>query len=132
MTNRTTDKQGNKIEAVHLNHNVELFLKLQAESRRRNLGTIRKLSRELHINRKRGKHLYRKLEAYGFNYFVLSNAKLFDTIVLEDEWRKWKIGRQWVLDNGKFLNHKKEGFELQIFISLDQLAPFGVEAAPTF
>jgi len=69
----------------------------------------------------RDKHLFRKLNAYGLNYLFLSILP-GDTEVIVDEMDgdMYKSTVKEILQNGTFLNFKKEGYELQIFMPLDQ------------
>ena len=65
--------------------------------------------------------------AYGFNHYVLANAVTFDRVVIEDEYSKWSVPREYILTNGQYLHFKNNGgFELQIFIGLDKLEAFEV------
>ena len=66
----------------------------------------------------------RSVNGYGFNHRLIADSKLFDTICLSDENSDWQIPKQFILDNGAFLNFNKQGFELQIFIGLYNIEQF--------
>ena len=50
--------------------------------------------------------------------------KQFNTIRLQDEFNRWTIPLQYILENGEFLFFKEQGFEKQIFISLNKIEQF--------
>lgn len=105
---------------------IHLKLKLK-EDKLRLIGTVTKSTRTIVMTRKRGIHLYRKINGYGFNHYVLKNAYTFDMIRLSDDTGShWKIPVSYILENGSFLNFQKVGFELQQFVSLEQIEQFRV------
>ena len=96
-------------------------------SKPRRIGTITKSTRTIAVRRVRSKHLFRKFNAYGFNDYILRNQTTFDWIRLsDDEGNHWKIPVKFVMEHGKYLNFKEQGFELQRFVSLDQIEQFRV------
>lgn len=123
------DEQGhNRIIMHHSEKTVVLYIKLQSEGgRSRKVGVITKSTKTLKITRKRDKHLFRKLNAYGFNEYVLANGKSFDKIWLKDDFNEWKIPVDFILKEGEYLNFKAQGFELQKFISLEKIEQFKVK-----
>lgn len=114
----------NKIVMRSDNKVQTLYLKLKSENRKRLLGAVTISTRTMRVRRNRSEHLYRIGNAYGFNHYVLSTTKRFDTINLSDEFEDWKIPVKFILENGKILFHKQQGFELQIFVSLEQIQQF--------
>ncbi len=124
ITKQIVDSTGNKIIASNNGSRIKVLLKLQNELRSRLLGYINIKSKSIKIIRKKDLHLLRKNNSYGFNHTLLSDAKTFNKILLKDEVNSWKIPTQFILDNGKFLFFKEQGFERQIFISLDELNQF--------
>lgn len=113
------DVSGNKI--VNVGGNIFLYL---ASGGKRLVGELLEGQRVLRVTRKRGKHLLRKANAYGFNHFILSNAKKFDTVLLVDDFGAYRIPRQYILEHGEFLWFKEQGFEKQIFLTLDKIIDF--------
>jgi hypothetical protein len=119
------DANGNQLIIDHYPLHANIKLKLGSETRSRNIGTIDFEKRTLSVRRQREAHLFRKMNAYGLNHYILKEAKLFDNVVLKDEKQEWAIPREFILDNGKFLNFSNHGgFELQIFIPLDLINQF--------
>jgi hypothetical protein len=119
------DGNGNKLIIDHFPAHALIKLKLASENRQRVIGTLDIVNRALYITREKSKHLFRKLNAYGMNHYILKEAKLFDTIILNDETATWDIPREFILNNGKFLNFSNHGgFELQIFINLSDIETF--------
>ena len=124
VTKQISDSAGNKIIASNNGDRIKVLLKLNSELRSRLLGYVNIKSKSIKIIRKKEVHLLYKNNSYGFNHTLLADAKTFDKILLKDELNSWKIPTQFILDNGKFLFFKEQGFERQIFISLEQLNQF--------
>lgn len=121
------DEGRNKVHTKSTAKTMALSLQLESEgSRIRRIGVITKSTKTLVIKRRRADHLFIKGNAYGFNEHILKNAKLFNTIRLSDEFHEWKIPVEFILKEGKHLNFKQQGFELQLFVSLEQLGPYRV------
>ena len=118
------DAGKNKIQTTTTDKTITIHLQLVGESRKRKVGTITKSTKTLAITRKRFKHLFIKGNAYGFNEYILANAKLFDKIKLKDELCEWKIPVKFILENGSYLMFKQQGFERQLFVSLTQIDEF--------
>jgi hypothetical protein len=114
----------NKIQTTTTDKTITIHLQLAGESRKRKVGTITKSTKTFAISRKRSKHLFIKGNAYGFNEYILANAKLFDKIKLKDEFCEWKIPVQFILQKGSYLMFKQQGFEKQLFVSLSQIDEF--------
>jgi hypothetical protein len=91
------------------------------------IGTVTKSTKTIRMKRKRSIHLFKKYNAYGFNDYILREAKQFDKIRLSDEYADWKIPVKYILENGKYLNFKQQGFELQRFVTLDELEQFRIK-----
>lgn len=106
---------------------IQLSLKLKSENKLRRIGTVTKSTKTIDIKRKRGKHLHIKSNSYGFNYEVLNNKKSFDTVRLSDEISDWKIPLDFIMKNGKFLYFLQQGFEKQIFVTLEQIEQYRVK-----
>jgi hypothetical protein len=123
---RMKDEFGNELISEQNNDTILLHLALKEENyRNRKLGTISKNKRVFEVKRERSKHLFNKMNGYGFNYHVLKNAQAFDNVLLKDEFSTWLIPREFILDNGKIMNFKNNGgFELQIFVSLEKIQQF--------
>ena len=128
------DDEGKNSVVMHQSgKTVVLYLKLESEGKRkRKIGTITKSTKTMKITRNRGKHLFNKMNAYGFNEYILSNAKTFDKIWLKDEFQEWKIPVSFILEHGKYMNFKTQGFELQKFVSLTQIHQFLVDKKTRF
>lgn len=106
---------------------IQMKLKLKGDKLRL-IGMITKSTRTIVMTRKRGVHLHRISNSYGFNHYILENAFTFDTIRLsDDKGGNWKIPRQYILDNGSYLHFKSQGFEKQLFMKLEQLEQFKVK-----
>lgn len=118
------DDFGNIIYFSNNGKRINVSLKLVAEDKRRRIGSINISNKTIQIRRNRYKHLFRKGNAYGFNTFLLSNAKKFDKIRLIDDIDEFLIPVSFVLENGFYLDFKSQGFELQTFININDLYQF--------
>ena len=127
-----TDKFGNRLiverSKFHSQMYIDLYLKLPAEKYRRGIGRINVNSRQLHLHRSVQKHLLNKANAYGFNHYILSEGTLFDDVVIHEEEtsRIYLVNKQFLLNEGMFLHFKQQGFERQIFATLEWLNHYEV------
>jgi hypothetical protein len=118
MKNSSTiipDKNGN---SIIISGNV-ISLKLNSTTKAREIGVMNLQEKYLAVNRDREKHLFRKNNSYGFNHYILANAKKFDKIKLSDNYGTWLIPIKLILEKGSFLHFDIQGFERQIFLPLD-------------
>lgn len=122
-----SDDSGNLLKCINNGKRIIIWLKLASEKRHRKLGTINLKQKTLQIERNRSRHLMRKFDGYGFNHKLIADSKLFDTVRLTDDFSEWKIPKKFILDNGMFLNFKGQGFEVQIFVTLNQIEQFKKE-----
>lgn len=117
----------NKLMVKQNDKLIILTLKL-GNLKPRRIGTVTKSTRTIEMRRKRGIHLFRNGNAYGFGYYVLKNQTSIDYIRLSDDTGcHWKIPVPYLLAKGKFLHFKNQGFELQKFLSLEDLKQFEVQ-----
>ena len=113
----------------HKNYNF--FLRLKSERKPRELGfvsTDANWNKVFITKRSKSQHLFRKFNAWWFNYQVLNYlVNTFWKINLQvDEKEEWKTYVYNWFDKEKFeeykkkyiLNFKQQGFELQVFIPL--------------
>jgi len=126
-TKHLNDNQGNNLIIRRKGKFVTLFLRLGSETFNREIGKINTDTKVLHIKRNKGKHLFRKFNAYGLCYQVIEDGKLFNKIRIKDEDSEWLIPKDWIVDNKdkKFLHFKGSGgFELQVFLPLEEIEQF--------
>jgi len=110
------DQYGNKILVDYATNSI--YLKLAKDNRRRLIGVMEPAGGSLFVKRSRFKHVLRKAQAYGFNDYVLRNAKKFNKIILEDEGGRYELPIALIIEKGQYLFFKEQGFEKQIFLSL--------------
>lgn len=123
-----SDEQGNLVRCINNGRKIALSLKLKENPKPRKIGSIVISTKTLEVKRSRDKHLFRKNNSYGFNYKILKDAKLFDSVRLSDEQSEWLIPKTFILENGSFLHFKENGgFERQIFVEIDKLDRFKKE-----
>jgi len=120
------DDGGNKLQ-IKQNDKLIILTLLLKDDKPRRIGTVTKSTRTIEMKRKRGVHLFRKGNAYGFCHYVLNNQTTVDWVRLSDDTGgHWKIPVKFILDNGRFLFFKEQGFEKQLFVSLEELEQFKV------
>lgn len=95
-----------------------------AEKRKRHIGDIIKGTGYIRMTRERSKHLMKKMNAYGFNNYILREAKRFQRVILSDEYGTYEIPRTIFFTEGTYKEFKHEGFETQIFLSLDVIRKY--------
>ena len=118
------DSFGNAIIVRRGGNTLRLSIRLSKSPKERKIGEIDMPTRTLTVTRNREKHLLKKGNAYGLNHKLIADATRFDTVRIIDDFGRWDVPREFILENGKFLLFAKQGFELQIFISLEQIAQF--------
>lgn len=122
------DAGKNKLLIKHTDKTITVFIHLESEgTRKRKIGVVTKSTKTISIFRTREEHLFRQGNAYGFNEYVIRNQTSFDKISLFDGVEYWKFTVDFLLKNGKYLMFKEQGFERQLFLSLEQLAPYKIK-----
>ena len=116
-----TDSNGNRIVVAD---SGVVMLHLSGSKKPRNIGMIDRKTRIVQMKRTMDEHLMRKNNSYGFNHFLLSNAKTFDSVSLEDDYGSYLIPIKFILEYGSFLHFKEKGFETQIFLNINYLRKF--------
>lgn len=92
----------NKMIMHHSDKTIVLYIQLQAgRGRKRKIGVVTKSTETIIIKRNREKHLFRKMDAYGFNQYILENTKSFKTVWLKDDFSDWKIPVSFILQIGR-------------------------------
>lgn len=120
-----SDEFGNLLISRNNGRRVLVSLKLVSEDKARRIGTINIAQKTIDMERNRAIHLFRKSNSYGFNHNLLKKTLLFDKVRLRDDQNEWLIPKDFILENGHFLNFKNQGgFELQIFLPLNIMEQF--------
>lgn len=110
------DKLSNAL-LIHFDGRVEL--EIATEKSTRNVGIIK--DKTLFVERSSDKHVHRKSNSYGFNYYLLKNVKYFDWVAInEDGVNFYVIPKQTIIDLGNVMYFKNSqdgnSFEVQIFL----------------
>jgi hypothetical protein len=111
------DEYGNKL----YRRKDTIFLHLTSEQNPRKLGIIDEENQVIVITRESSKHLHRLSNSYGFNLQLLKTATVFNSIRLIVDNIHYLIPIKLIKEKGKFLFFKQQGFELQVFLSLDEI-----------
>ena len=96
--------------------NVYVKLCEPALKARRYIGRIEE--RTFYTMRDFQRHLFRALNAYGFNYDFIRRGG-FESVIVHTPAGDLQTTRQTILDYGEFLCFKSHGFERQIFLRID-------------
>ena len=118
------DEQGNHFVTRESGNVLTIYLKLNNETREREIGKVYLKERILEIKRNREKHLFRKNKSYGFNEHVIKTGKTFDKIQLSDEQNTYLFQKELILIKGSYLHFKDLGFEKQLFLPLSEMENF--------
>jgi len=118
------DEQGNHFVTKESGNILTICLKLNNETREREIGKVFLKERILEIKRNREKHLFRKNKSYGFNEHVVKTGKTFDKIQLSDEQNTYLFNKELILTKGSYLHFKVLGFEKQLFLPLFEMEKF--------
>jgi hypothetical protein len=125
VTKSISDEFGNLLISRNNGKRVLLTLRLASTNETRRIGTINLATKTIDMERTRAIHLFRKTNSYGFNHELLKKSILFDKVRLRDDFQEWLIPKDFILQNGSFLNFKNHGgFELQIFLPLNMMEEF--------
>lgn len=99
-------------------------LKLSNEARVRNIGIVNLENRFIEIIRDKNRHLFRKGNAYGFNEHLIKTAKTFDKVKLIDNDGVYVFPKSIILEKGKYLFFKEQGFEKQLFLDMQVISEY--------
>ena len=121
IINTSPDQEGNFFEIINDGDTIIIFLKLKKEKKKREIGFINVPQSTLYITRNREKHLFRKNQSYGFNEYIISKATTFENVRFNDEFISALIPRKVILEKGSYLHFKENGFERQLFLSLEEI-----------
>lgn len=98
-------------------NNDTVFIHLKAKQQTRKIGVLK--DGNLFIKRKK-EHIFRKLNAYGFNLALIKSLSLDAKVIVKQDLGgdllKTTAGE--ILKYGKVLNYLKDGFETQVFMPI--------------
>jgi hypothetical protein len=114
MTNQVFDKYGNELTCK----DGRVFLRLNGTSRSRCLGVIS--GETFYTQRKTEAHLMRTLEDIGFNWHLIKRGTFNKVVVEISDGRILRTTREHILQCGSTKFFKNQGFELQIFLPINQ------------
>lgn len=118
------DSAGNEISLQRTSsatYRVTLYLSKLGVNR--TLGVMNTVTKTLTVSRTSKRHLMRKLNAYGLNDWVLHHLPVENVHFIIDG-KHYEMSKQQILDDGKYLNFQQQGFELQIFVTVETLNKF--------
>jgi hypothetical protein len=122
----TPDQYGNYFEVEENKGWLTVSIKLQ-DTKIREVGKVNLKERIIEIKRDKAKHLFRKNNSYGFNEHLIKTAKTFDKIKLTDDGGTYIFPKSEILEKGKYLFFKEQGFEKQLFLPLEAINKFKIQ-----
>jgi hypothetical protein len=105
----------------------EIGLYIHREGRTKTIGILNAKDRVLFLTRTKARHLHFKSNSYGFNYMLLSERITFDNVHLKDDDTEYMIPKEDLGTHGVFLFFKQQGFERQIFVTLEILKQYTIK-----
>ena len=116
-------QQSNKIiRLVPTKHSHVFQVQLNLEQQTRYIGKIDTAGDGTFYTTRSEKHLFRKTNSLGLSYSLLSDENIkFKWIVFSYNGQKLTSSRNYFLKKGKVFQFSNKGFELQIFVPLDEL-----------
>lgn len=120
----------NSIELLKTNKPKIFEVKLFLEFETRFIGVISTISDGTFICKRKSSHLFRKNNSLGINHQLLTSPEIkFKWIVIYFEGQKLETARKYFLAKGKQYRFGNKGYELQVFLPLDE---FGMDKARAF
>ncbi len=104
-----------------------IYLDLKLSQGRRRLGKIDEKKESLITKRVYDRHLFRMANSFGFNSELLRTAEIIKYVIVKtDKEETFAIPIETLFKLGSYLHFKKQGFERQIFITIDDLKNFKI------
>ena len=122
----TADQYGNYFITQRTENSILIQLKLANENRVRNIGIVNRHDKFIEIIRDKSRHLFRKGNAYGFNEHLIKTAKTFDNVKLIDGDGVYLLPKSVILEKGRYMFFKEQGFEKQLFLDMDIINEFKI------
>lgn len=117
------DSKGNQYSKI--GNKIRVRLKGEPETKKsREIFEIDLKNEVLITRRTYDKHLFRKGNAYGFNYEVLTKSKTCKHVLLTDDFGTYKIPISVIKNDGSFMIFNQ--LELQIFLEIPKIYEFKI------
>lgn len=117
-----TNKSNKQIALIATKHPHVFNVKLNLEHQSRFIGVVDISHEGTFLTTKTLKHLFRKTNSLGINYSLLSDDNIkFKWIVISYNGQKLISTRNYFLKKGKAYQFSNKGYELQIFVPIDEL-----------
>jgi hypothetical protein len=115
-------KSNQQIALIATKHSHIFTVQLNLGFQTRYIGKIDSAGEGTFITNRSEKHLFRKTNSLGINYSLLVDESIqFKNIVINYQGKKLYSTRNYFLKKGKAFQFSNKGFELQIFVPLDEL-----------
>jgi len=115
-------KDNHKIVLIQTKHPHIYDVKLNLDFQTRFIGKLDTAGDGTFITNRKEQHLFRKLNALGLSYELLSSANIrFKNILINYCGKKLLSTREYFLKKGKPFQFGNKGFELQVFVPLPDI-----------
>jgi hypothetical protein len=116
------NKSNQQIALIATKHSHIFTVQLNLGFQTRYIGKIDTAGEGTFIISRSEKHLFRKTNSLGINYSLLTDESIrFKDILITYKGKKLYSTRNYFLKKGKAFQFSNKGFELQIFVPLDEL-----------
>lgn len=110
------------IELIPTKHHSVFNVQLNLESQTRYIGTLDRAGEGTFTTTRKENHLFRKTQSLGVNYNFLSDKSVkYKWIVISYCGKQLISTRDYFLKKGRAFQFNQKGFELQIFVPVDEL-----------
>ncbi len=118
------------LELVKSNSQYIYSVKLNLEQQTRYIAKLNTVGDGTILIKRTAKHLFRKTNSLGVNYQLLADERIhYKWIIFDYCGKQYTSTREYFLNKGQAFQFSKKGFELQIFVPLDEL---NIEAVKKF
>lgn len=112
------DPDGNR---VRVNGRCELLLHLKGEGKTRNIGRLESVGGRIRYSKYCDPtNMFQANMSWGISWVVLDKLADNDDVVFYTDRTKYYITAGEARECGSFLNFKKQGFELQLFVPIER------------
>jgi hypothetical protein len=116
------DKFNQQIALIATKYSHIFIVQLKLEFQTRYIGKIDTAGEGTFITIRKEKHLFKKTNSLGINYSLLTDESIqFNNIIISYNGKKLFSTRKYFLKKGKAFQFSNRGFELQLFVPINEL-----------
>lgn len=116
------NKTNQLISLIPTKHPHLFQVRLNLDFQTRYIGKIDTSGEGTFLTNRKEQHLFRKANSLGINYSLLSDDSIrFKWIVISYNGKKLKSTRNYFIKKGQAFQFSNKGFELQVFVPLEEI-----------